>query len=406
MRQLSALQSVSEVKALKDAWRQISKRNQLSRGSDNVTIKKFSSNLDENLKQISKDLREKSYRFAKLRPATVPKAGSNKGRPIQIPTIRDRVVMKAIALKIKPNFARFDLPFSFAFIQGEDRGVKAAAKEVQLLVQQGYVHYFEADIKNFFGAVDRARLWELFSKQVQQRSLLPLLKRCFNLELDDLDSYQTEYQDIFIGANTGIPQGGVLSPMLANFYLYEFDRSVTKKGFRLVRYADDFVVMCRSREEAEEAHILCRTILRKLGLEIHALDEPNTKSRFGYFTKNGLDFLGIRFEGQITYPLSKVRTRFEAKVSEVLKPSSGNSLARTLQSLANLIKGWGMGYRHMRVVKMYGELDLFVKGEVTNYLQRSGIQLSGKKRSKQMKFLGVPSLSAMVLHSITPPSSK
>jgi RNA-directed DNA polymerase len=305
--------------------------------------------------------------------------------------------MKAIALHIKPSFAKFDLPCSFAFIAGKDRGVKAAVSEIQRLVAEGYVHYFEADIKNFFGAVDRAKLWKLFAKEVKQRSLLPLLEKCFNLELDDLESYQTEYQDIFLGADTGIPQGGVLSPMLANFYLHEFDRRVTQDGLKLVRYADDFVVMCKSREEAERAHLLCRTILGKLGLEIHALDEPATKSKFGYFSKDGLVFLGIRFEGQITYPQSKVVARFKIKVSEVLKSSSGNSLAKTLQSLASLINGWGMGYRHMRVEKIYRELDYFVTSEVALFLQRSGIRLSGKSRARQMKFLGVPPLSAMVL---------
>jgi RNA-directed DNA polymerase len=189
--------------------------------------------------------------------------------------------------------------------------------------------------------------------------------------------------------------------MLANFYLYEFDRVVTARGFNLVRYADDFVVMCKTRQEAEQAHILCRATLKKLGLEIHSLDEQNSKSKFGNFSKDGLSFLGVRFEGQITYPDSKVVRRFKSKVEAVLKPSSGSSLSRTLQGLNNLIKGWGMGYKDMRVMALYGELDNFIKSEVTQYLQRSGIELKGRNRGKQMRFLGVPSLSAMVSHTNT-----
>jgi RNA-directed DNA polymerase len=398
MRSTSALQAISEISTLHAAWRAISKRNKLSKGSDNVTIKAFSANLDSNLRTIRSDLNSKKYQFSKLRPATVAKPGSDKRRPIQIPAVRDRIVMKALALHIQPSFTKFDLPCSFAFIAGKDRGVKAAIGQIKELANQGYVHYFEADIKNFFGAVDRSRLWTMFAKQVRQRSLKPLLEKCFNLELDDLESYRTEYQDIFLGAAEGIPQGGVLSPMLANFYLYEFDRAVTAKGFRLVRYADDFVVMCKTREEAGQAHTLCRTMLKNLGLEIHALDEPNSKSKFGNFSKDGLSFLGVRFEGQITYPDSKVVHRFKSKVEAVLKPSSGNSLAKTLQGLANLLKGWGMGYRQMRVAKLYAELDVFVKAEVVKYLQHSGIHLGTRNRGKQMRFLGVPSLTAMVSH--------
>jgi RNA-directed DNA polymerase len=386
---------------LQAAWRAISKRNKLSKGSDNITIKAFSSSLDLNLRAISSDVRAKTYQFSKLRPATVAKPGSEKPRPIQIPTIRDRILMKALALHIQPSFSKFDLSCSFAFIRGKDRGVKAAISRIQELVDQGNVQYFEADIKNFFGAVDRPTLWKMFAKQVRYRSLLPLLEKCFNLELDDLQSYQTEHQDIFLGATVGIPQGGVLSPMLANFYLYEFDRVVTGDGFNLVRYADDFVVMCKTRVEAEQAHVVCRSALKKLGLEIHSLDEPNSKSKFGNFSKDGLSFLGVRFEGQITYPDSKVVRRFKSKVGAVLKPSSGNSFSKTLQGLSNLIHGWGMGYRDMRVTVLYGELDNFIKSEVTQYLQRSGIELKGRNRGKQMRFLGVPSLSAMVSHTKT-----
>jgi RNA-directed DNA polymerase len=307
--------------------------------------------------------------------------------------------MKALALHIRPSFAKFDLPCSFAFIAGKDRGVKAAIGQIKDLVDEGYIHYFEADIKNFFGAVERPRLWKMFSKQVRQRSLLPLLEKCFNMELDDLESYQSEHQDIFLGATIGIPQGGVLSPMLANYYLYEFDKTITANSFRLIRYADDFVVMCKTREEAGRAHTLCRTILRNLGLEIHALDEPQSKSRFGNFSKDGLSFLGVRFEGHVTYPNSKVVKRFQEKITAILRPSSGDSLSKTLQSLANLIKGWGMGYRDMRVTKLYGELDSFIKEEVVKYLRHSGVHLQSRNRGKQMRFLGVPSLSAMVLHS-------
>jgi len=394
----TALQAISELDHLRGAWKKLAKRKK-SKGCDGVTIEAFAADLDSNLRQIRKELRQGTYQLRRLRPSVIFKPGSSKPRPLQIPAVRDRVVMKALALYIQPYFSKFDLPCSFAYIKGDDRGVPAVIRKVHELVGRGFVHYFEADIVNFFGTVDRSRLWAKFAKQVRHRSLLPTLRQCFEQELDNLEAFQLEYEKLFAGATAGIPQGGVLSPMLANFYLYEFDRAVMAKGFELIRYADDFVVMCETREKAECAHVLCRTLLEELGLRIHALEEPKSKTRFGYFSKDGLNFVGVRFEGTYTTPDPKAIPRFKEKVSVVLKPHSGDSLAKTLQSLKNLITGWGNGYKAMRVQKIYVELDEFIKQQVARYLQASGIKLEGRDRRKQMRFLGVPSLSRLVEHA-------
>jgi RNA-directed DNA polymerase len=400
MNSASAIRIVSEKESLRKAWREISKRNMLSKGLDNVTIKAFKSRLDENLSEISADLRAGSYVFKRLRAHAIKKPGSTKLRPLQIASVRDRVVMKSIALFIEPVFRRFNLGCSFAFIKG--RGVNPAIKRIHELVAQGNKFYFEADIIDFFGSVDRDVLWKMFSRQVRHKSLLPLLRQCFNLELEDLQSHQTEYQELFFGAGSGIPQGGVLSPMLANFYLYEFDRKMLQHGFNLVRYADDFVVMCESEERARQAHSLSIPTLKTLNLAIHSLDAANSKTRVGNFSKDGLMFLGVRFEGKEIFPASKVVKRFKSKVEEVLKPNSGDSLFKTLQKLTNLINGWGKCYRTMRVVSIYLSLDEFIKRSVESYLESAGIRLIGKKKGKHMKFLGIPSLTAMVEYKMKP----
>ncbi|HEY4902841.1 MAG TPA: reverse transcriptase domain-containing protein [Candidatus Sulfotelmatobacter sp.] len=368
----------------------------LSKGLDNVTIKAFKNSLDQNLSQISGDLRADTYAFNKLRAHAIKKPGSSKPRPLQIASVRDRVVMKSIALFIEPSFRGFNLPSSFAFIKG--RGVKHAIDRIHELVAQGNKFYFEADIINFFGAVDREVLWKMFSKRVRHKSLLRLLRQCFDLELQDLHGHQTEFQELFFGADSGIPQGGVLSPMLANFYLYEFDRRMLQHGFNLVRYADDFVVMCETEERAHQAHNLAKDALKTLNLEIHALDAPNSKSRIGNFSREGLMFLGVMFEGKENFPAKKVIQRFRGKVEEVLKLSSGNSLFDTLQRLKNLINGWGKCYRSMKVLETYLRLDEFIKVSVESYLEGAGIRLVGKRKGKHMKFLGVPSLTSMVEH--------
>lgn len=389
---------MSEPESLRKAWKKLTKRKK-SKGCDGITIEAFAADLDHNLRQISKDLRKGSYQLCRLRPSVHFKVGSTKPRPLQIPTVRDRVVMKALALFIEPSFEKFNLPCSFAYIKGNERGVSAVIRKVHELAARGFVYYFKADIIDFFGTVDRSRLWAMFSKQIRRRSLLPVLKQCFEQELDSLEGFQLEHEKLFVGATSGIPQGGVLSPMLANFYLYDFDRMLTTMGFELIRYADDLIVMCESLERAKHAHDVCRTALKDLGLHIHALDTPNSKSRLGYFPKEGLSFVGIRFEGSFTTPDPKVVSRFKEKVSLVLKPHSGENLTKTLQSLKHLITGWGNGYKAMRVQKVFMELDEFIKQKVSYYLLASGIKLEGRNFRKQMRFLGVPSLSQMVLHS-------
>lgn len=403
MKSSTALYKISDLGHLRDAWKKLSKRKK-SKGSDGVTIEAFSGDLDSELRKISKELRDGTYRMRLLRPSVL-KAGFKKPRPLQIPAVRDRVVMKALALYIQPSFDNFNLPCSFAYIKGKDRGVPAVIGKVHDLVARGFIHYFEADIVNFFGTVDRSTLWEKFAKRVRHRSILPILKQCFEQELDNLEAFQVEYEKLFAGATAGIPQGGVLSPMLANFYLYEFDRAVTEKGFELIRYADDFVVMCATQQDAERAHIECRKLLGGLGLQIHPLG-ANSKSRIGCFSTDGLQFVGVQFEGTLTKPDPKVIRRFKEKVSLVLKPHSGDSLAETLQSLKNLIIGWGNGYKAMHVQKTFLDLDDFIKQEVVRYLHASGIKLEGRNRRKQMRFLGVPSLSKMVEHTAKPQSPK
>ncbi|HET9182740.1 MAG TPA: reverse transcriptase domain-containing protein [Candidatus Angelobacter sp.] len=389
-----AFYTLSDKVHLKKAWEKISKRNRLSKGIDNVTIKTFNNNLEKNLSIISAELRRQSYQFTRLRAHAIAKPGSQKPRLLQIASVRDRVVMKALAMLIEPAFTKFDLPCSHAFIKG--RGVHHAIQGVQELANAGNKFYFKADIIEFFAHVDRETLWKMFARQVRHRSLLPLLRQCFNLEIEDLSSYEKEFQDLFIGAGSGIPQGGVLSPMLANFYLYHFDRRMLAQKFNLIRYADDFVVMCDSEQRAREAYVFARQTLGTLGLKIHELEAPDSKSKIGNFGTEHLIFLGVRFEGQETIPSDKVIKRFRAKIVEVLQPASGNSLFKTLQRLTNLINGWGKCYKMMRVLPIYLELDEFIKSSVERYLSYLGIQLTGKNKRKHMKLLGVPSLTAMI----------
>jgi RNA-directed DNA polymerase len=156
--QRSALHQISDIEHLRKAWRAISKRNRRSKGLDDVTIETFRTHLDDLLRVISVELRSGRYVFGKLRAHAIDKPGStNKKRPLQIPVVRDRVVMKAIALFIAPTFDQFNLSCSFAYVKG--RGLQPAIKRVQELIEAGNKYYLESDIIDFFGSVDREVLW-------------------------------------------------------------------------------------------------------------------------------------------------------------------------------------------------------------------------------------------------------
>ena len=391
----SALYQISDPDYLKSSWRAINKRNLRSKGLDDVTIQNFKAGLERNLQQISVEIRARTYEFQKLRPHAMEKLGSKEKRPLRIAAVRDRVVMKALEQFIGPAFQVFNLPCSFAYVK--NGGVEAAVKRIKDLVAQGSKVYLKSDIIKFFDSVDKEVLWRKFARHIRYRSLLPLLRGCFNLEIGDIELLKTEDQELFLGCESGIPQGGCLSPLLANFYLFEFDCELTNKNFNLVRYADDFVVMCESHERALQAHELCERSLTALGLKIHPLGSG--KTRIDDFSKAGLDFLGLRFEGKDVFPAEKSKQRFIYKVEETLKPHSGISLPRTLQKLSNLIHGWGKHYRGMRVGEIYPALDKFIQHAVRSYLRKSNVVLMNKKQwAAQRKFLGIPSMTAMIEH--------
>ena len=159
--------------------------------------------------------------------------------------------------------------------------------------------------------------------------------------------------------------------------------------------------MCDTEEKARQAHAFSRVALQTLNLHIHALDVGGSKSKIGYFPKDGLLFLGIRFEGQQVFPASKAINRFESKVQEILDAKSGDSLFKTLQRLTNLINGWGKCYRTMRVVDIYQRQDEFIKGSVERYLRTLGVRLIGRSKRRHMKLLGIPSLTAMAEYTKT-----
>ena len=399
----SARERLRDPQHLLRAWQAISKRRPESRGLDQITIDEFRNNLHRHIRIISEQLRDGSFSFTPARGVLIPKAGSTKKRPIKVPAVRDRVVLKAIALLIRPKFEKYDLDCSFGYVR--KRGVKDAVDRVNKLAAQGKKIVLKADIHSFFDEVDQDLLIDQFVREIRLRSLTALVRDALKVEVGNLDHFSDEDKKCFPTAESGIPQGGVLSPMLANFYLHRFDEAMMRAGYNLVRYADDFVVMCASPEEAASAYALSKRILEgQLHLHLHDLGAPGSKTRVIEFYK-GLKFLGIHFAGGRTVPCGSVIAKFKDRLHTVLDVRQGNSLLDTLTTLRNTIVGWGQCYRDLDVYTLYLGLDEYIRTEVSLYLQEHRLLQQGHSVSlKQLHFLGVPQLRGFKKSQASEPS--
>jgi RNA-directed DNA polymerase len=382
---------LSQPSHLLRAWKGISKSNKYSRGFDERTIKDFSDNLGEEILHLSRELRTKTFQFTPARGVLIEKAEGKK-RPIKVPAIRDRVVLNGIKDLISSKFERFNLDCSFGYVKG--RNVGDAIDRVKRLAAEGRQYVLEADIRSFFDNVNQALLVEMFTREVRAGSLRPLLEQAIHVEVGNKDSFRPTDREMFPAANSGIPQGGILSPMLANFYLHKFDAAMMGRKFEVVRYADDFVVMCRTEQEAREAYQLCIEIMEnQLQLKLHHLGDASEKTKITRFS-DGLSFLGIRFENGKVFPVEKVVARFKEKVLFATDPSRTHTILRSLTKLSNVIKGWGNAFCRYDTEQLFQEMDLFVIENITKFLRHHGFYRAHHTMGKsQIKVLGVPLLS-------------
>jgi RNA-directed DNA polymerase len=234
-------------------------------------------------------------------------------------------------------------------------------------------------------------------RQIGIRSLEGLIRRALQVEVGNLDSFRPDEREMFPRADSGIPQGGVLSPMLANFYLYPFDQGMTEAGFHLVRYADDFVVMCASEERARSAYALAKKILEdELRLKLHGLGEPDSKTRVTLYSK-GFTFLGLHFQGGQTTPGSNSLKKFKEGISAITDYRQGQSLLKTLTAVKNRIEGWGHAYLGYDSLEAFQKLDGYVRERLGEYLRANGLLgRGGQLGNRERRFLGIPSLEGIL----------
>jgi RNA-directed DNA polymerase len=301
-------------------------RNDGAPGVDGQTVQQFNAQEKAELGKLSEELRSKSYRRQPARRVWIPKPGTTEKRPLGIPAVRDRTVEAALKHVLEPIFERDFAVRSYGFRPG--RGCREAVARVEELLKQGHTWCVDLDFKSYFDTIPHDRLQDLIRQRIQDGSVLALLEQCLKAGvLEELQGWKP--------TERGSPQGAVISPLLANLYLNPLDHAMVHHGWETVRYADDLVVLCRSKEEAEGALAFLCQWAEAAGLTVHP-----TKTRIVHVQSESFDFLGWHFSGAKKWPRKKSQEKLREKLRPLTKRNNGQSLGAIITKVNPILRGW------------------------------------------------------------------
>lgn len=333
-------------------------------GTDGQSIEQFAANLAREIEQLSKELSEGRYNPRPVRRTWIPKAGSTELRPLGIPTVRDRVVQGAVRKVIEPIFEREFADSSHGFRPG--RGCKDALAAVWTgLAKEGRQWVVDADIKGYFDNISHDRLMERIEERIADSRVLALIRMFLTQGImEDGKCWEPEL---------GTPQGGVISPLLANIYLNPLDHLMRQHGAHMVRYADDFVVLCTSQEEAEAMLAIIRNWMIENALALHP-----TKTRLVNLTQpgEGFDFLGFHFSRTLTkeilarWPRKKSIDKLKESIRAETKRNNPTSMTEITFRISRKLRGWFGYFRGSTHDRTFKELDGWIRRRLRSLLRR------------------------------------
>ncbi len=359
----SLIDKVYKRKNLEMAWERV-KANRGSGGVDGQTLEDFAEQLDKNLDRLQSELKEGVYQPQPVRQVQIPKMGKpGEFRGLGIPTIYDRVCQQALLNRLQPIFEPVFDEANYGYRQG--RSTKDALRKVWKEIDSGSEWIVDADLKDFFGSVDHEKLLTLVAQQIADGRVLRLIEAMLKA-----GSYG---KGRLFPTERGTPQGGVASPLLSNILLTPFDREMRRKGYQLTRYADDWVVTCKSAAEARAAIDAAGRILKQLGVELHP-----QKTRIVH-VQYGFEFLGYKIKrgkklylpatkirsrvcsgGLYAYPREKSIRRFKDEVRQRTKRRVPLATEQLIEALNPLLRGWGEYYKRAHVRKLFNQLDRWI----------------------------------------------
>ena len=328
----SLIDKVYRPTTLHAAWKAV-RRNKGSAGTDHESVERFEQRLEENIAGLEEELRTGTYRPRPIKRVYIDKFGSKEKRPLGVPVVRDRVVQTAIRLVIEPIFETKFKSHSYGF--RPNRGSKDALREVNRFLKAGYTHVVDADLKAYFDSIPHEKLMQEVRRHIADGRLLELIERFLGQDImEGLSRWTPE---------AGTPQGAVISPLLANLYLHSVDEAMEAAGFQMIRYADDFVIMCRDESEAYKALHQVQQLIAERGLVLHP---EKTRVVDATLPGQGFDFLGYHFERGTRWPRKKSLRKLKDAIRAHTGRSNGTSLSAIAVNVNRTLKGWFEYFKH------------------------------------------------------------
>ena len=343
-----------------NAWLKV-RANKGGLGIDNISIEKFRRHAESNILKLAEKLRNDSYRAQAVKRVMIDKPGSNEKRPLGIPTVIDRIVQTAIRNVIEPIFEKDFAEHSYGFRPG--RGCKDALRVLDKYLKEGYQYVVDADLKGYFDTIPKDRLMNLVQMKIADGRVLKWIEMYLNQSIfDGVKTWTPE---------TGTPQGAVLSPLLANIYLDPLDKLMANKGYNMIRYADDFIVICKTREASLKALEIITEWTIENGLILHP-----EKTKILDAEVDSIEFLGYRFFKGKKYPKDKSIKKYRDSIRKHTRRTNSSSLAQIIKKITPIMRGWFEYYKHSYKTtfpEIDGRTRRRLRSILKKYEKRSGI---------------------------------